>query len=72
MKDNAPDALCLLDDGGKEFERHILLGLQLLIGPRASGARQIAAVCDFEIKADRIMSGAALSLGRDLLEVLAP
>ena len=61
----------LIDDAGEQLPAHVGGRLQLLIGARAGGAQQIAAVRRLQIEADRVRGGDGRAVLADPLEVAA-
>src|SRR5439155_24781586 len=71
MEHNASDVGILIDDRPEQVPAHVRRGLELLEGPRAGRARQVAAVGRFQIQADRIALGDLVAIALDRLEIAA-
>jgi len=71
MQDCPRKAGDLVDNRREEVPAHVGWRLELLVGARASGAQEIAAVCHFQIKADRRSGGYFGALTRDRLVIAA-
>ena len=63
MEHDALDIGHLADDAREQLPAHVGFRFQLLKGARAGGAKEIAAIGDFKVKADRL----ALDDDRELL-----
>ena len=71
MKNNTFHVRDLVYDLGEEFPRHVSLRLELLKGPRAGGAEEIATVGHFEVQAHGFLLNKSRQLILGLLEVSA-
>ena len=71
VEDDAGDVRILVDERGEELPGHVGFGLELLVGARAGGAEEIAAVGGLEVEADGFVLGDGVQLLFGLLEVAA-